>query len=104
MYTSTTNRTKQFDVDLATLIGVGPAIVLNSFAAWEEYNMKSQSTKHYAYGRWWTAGGYNWYIKHDFPFMCRNSLRNHLDKLRELGLLYVVNAKSVRLTPVCSVC
>lgn len=69
---------------LAAAVGLNEAIILQQVHYWTQIN--EQTNKNFADGRYWVFHTYAAWEK-DFPFWCRSTIRNTINRLEESGLL-----------------
>ena len=84
---------KIINTQLACLIGLNEAIVLQQLHYWLEKN-KATATNFYD-GRYWTYGTIQEYLERDFPFWSFNTVKRTLAKLMEFGFIIKGNYNRV---------
>lgn len=73
--------------ELATLLGVNEALILQKFHEWIEYNQWSNKQDHFVAGRWWTYNTYkSWQADH-FMWLSVSSIKRICLKLENMGIL-----------------
>ena len=77
------------DRRLATEIGLNEAIFLQQLYYWLRIN--KQADKHYIDDRYWTYNTYDDWIRKDFPFWSKSTLKRTVSSLEELGLVITAN-------------
>lgn len=79
--------TMLFQPELAALIGLDEAIILQKIWEWMEYNRRHNKRSHYRYGKWWTGNGYRqWHAQH-FRWISWQTVAAKLKNLEAMGLL-----------------
>lgn len=77
-----------FDVEVAQMVGVNAAILLENIAHWCEHN--KANGENYHDGHYWTYNSMKAF-EELFPYIKARGIRTALDKLREEGLIIVGN-------------
>lgn len=77
-----------FDVEVAQMVGVNAAILLENIAHWCEHNRANGANYHD--GRYWTYNSMKAF-EELFPYLKPNAIRTAINKLREAGLIVVGN-------------
>src|SRR5690554_220537 len=81
------------DKELAKLIGLNEAIVLQQIHYWLEINKKAD--KNFKDERYWTYNSVkDW--QEEFPFFSYDTVKRTLTKLREMGLLFTGNYNKLK--------
>lgn len=77
-----------FDVEVAKMVGVNAAILLENIAHWCEHNKANEENYHD--GHYWTFNSMKAF-EELFPYIKARGIRTALDKLKEEGLIIVGN-------------
>lgn len=77
-----------FDIDVAQMVGVNAAVLLENIAHWCEHNQANRTNFHD--GRYWTYNSIKAFNEL-FPYLSTSAIRTALDKLKETGLIVVGN-------------
>lgn len=72
------------DRNLAKLIGLNEAIVLNQVNYWIQKN--KENNRNYHEGRYWTYNTYEEWTE-EFPFWSKDTIKRTFKKLRDMGLI-----------------
>lgn len=75
------------DRQLATLIGLNEAIILQQIHYWLKENEKYKRADHFLDGKWWTYNTYSEWNINDFPFWSESTLIRSIKKLEALEIL-----------------
>jgi len=86
---------KIINTELACLIGLNEAIVLQQLHYWIEKN--SATGTNYIDGRVWTYGTLQEYTERDFPFWSMDTVRRTLTKLMNLGFIIKGNFNKMKM-------
>lgn len=79
-----------FDIDVAQIVGVNAAILLENIAHWIEHNRANEDKKSFHDGRYWTYNSMKAFSEL-FPYLKPNAVRTALKKLKEADLIIVGN-------------
>lgn len=75
---------------LASAMGLGPSIVLKQIGFWCKVNEQAEKhDTHFHYGRWWMFDTYAGLTKRNFPYWHKDTVRNYVKFLEELGVLRI---------------
>lgn len=77
-----------FDIDVAKIVGVVPAIMMNNFEFWIEKNRANNV--HFHDGYYWTYNSAR-AMKDIFPYLSEKQIRTNIDKLVSEGYLITGN-------------
>lgn len=77
-----------FDIDVAQLVGLNAAVLLENIAHWCEHNAANNTNLHD--GHYWTYNSTKAFNKL-FPYMTVNALRTAIKKLKDNGLILTGN-------------
>ena len=86
---------KVINTELACLLGLNEAIVLQQMHYWLEKN--KAKAKNYHDNRFWTYGSLQEYRDRDFKFWSFNTVKRTIAKLTERGFLLASNYNKIRL-------
>lgn len=79
-----------FDIDVAHMVGVNAAILLENIAHWVEHNRANEDKKSFHDGRYWTYNSMKAFSEL-FPYLKPNAVRTALKKLKDADLIIVGN-------------
>lgn len=85
------NNVAMFNPELAQLIGLNEAIILNQIKYWIEIYKKQEgsdpeNSRHYINGRWWVYNTIaNWHEQ--LPYICEKTITRALKKLEDMQLI-----------------
>lgn len=79
-----------FDIDVAQIVGVNAAILLEDIAHWVEHNSANEDKKSFHDGRYWTYNSMKAFSEL-FPYLKPNAVRTALKKLKDADLIIVGN-------------
>lgn len=77
-----------FDIEVARIVGVNAAILLENIAYWCEHNQANE--ENYRDGHYWTFNSMKAF-EELFPYLKPNAIRTALGKLKDAGLIIVGN-------------
>lgn len=77
-----------FDIEVARIVGVNAAILLENIAYWCEHNQANEENYHD--GHYWTFNSMKAF-EELFPYIKPNAIRTALGKLKDAGLIIVGN-------------
>lgn len=77
-----------FDIEVAQMVGVNAAVLLENIAHWVEHNQANEENYHD--GHYWTFNSMKAF-EELFPYIKPRGIRTALDKLKEEGLIIVGN-------------
>lgn len=77
-----------FDIEVAQLVGVNAAVLLENIAHWVEHNQANEENYHD--GHYWTFNSMKAF-EELFPYIKPRGIRTALEKLKEEGLIIVGN-------------
>lgn len=77
-----------FDIEVARIVGVNAAILLENIAYWCEHNQANEENYHD--GHYWTFNSMKAF-EELFPYLKQNAIRTALGKLKDAGLIIVGN-------------
>lgn len=79
-----------FDIDVAQIVGVNAAILLENIAHWVEHNRANEDKQSFHDGRYWTYNSMKAFSEL-FPYLKPNAVRTALKKLKDADLIIVGN-------------
>lgn len=79
-----------FDIDVAQIVGVNAAILLENIAHWVDHNSANEDKKSFHDGRYWTYNSAKAFSEL-FPYLKPNAVRTALKKLKDADLIIVGN-------------
>lgn len=79
-----------FDIDVAHMVGVNAAILLENIAHWVEHNRANEDKRSFHDGRYWTYNSMKAFSEL-FPYLKPNAVRTALKKLKDADLIIVGN-------------
>ena len=82
-----------FNIEIAEQYGIEKAIIIKNFDYWLSHN-KSNGKNEYE-GKYWTYNSVT-ALKKYFPYMSEGSIRYHIDKLVEIGILEKSNHNKMK--------
>lgn len=79
-----------FDIEVAQIVGVNAAVLLENIARWVEHNQYNEEKRSFHDGRYWTYNSMRAFGEL-FPYLKPNAIRTALKKLKDADLLLVGN-------------